>query len=185
MICEKIRAVRENTELTSKQVASLIKTNVYLYRKYESGSIAVSTDALVFLSAAYKIPTAWFLMDEISIQDILDEPAVLHLRNVPEKDRTDVLRRNICEKCSFACQAINRYVLSDIRNAAISVLSANLIRLRTEKGAAIAEVADVLSLKDDAYCSFEKGVTFPTPGHILALAAYYDVSVADLIEKAV
>ncbi len=183
MIHEKIRMIREHLELTVAQVAVLIKTNIYLYRKYEAGKIDVPVETLILLSIAYEIPAAWFLSNEVCPEDVFDKQSIRQLRSVSAKERMDRMRRNLCQSCSYACQRINRRALSDIRDAYLRDFSMRLTEARERKGADVSAVAEVLDLTEEEYCSFENGVSFLLPAQILALADFYQTDVQALIGK--
>jgi transcriptional regulator with XRE-family HTH domain len=183
MIYEKIHAVREYLELSSTQVASLIKTNTYLYRKYESGSMDTPLETLIVLAIAYGIPIDSFLSHDVCVTDILKEPQIQQLHSVLIHERLSIMCQNICKQCSFPSRRVSYRVLSDIRNAYHIQLSTNLISIREAKGAKIAMVAEALNISEEEYESIEKGITFPPTAKILALAECFKVNLQSVMGK--
>lgn len=183
VIHKKLRTVREYLGLTSTQIASYIKTNVYLYQKYETGSIEAPIEALILLSVAYGVSIALFLEQEKDVSLILKEPPIQYLHRISAQDRLYVMSRNVCEKCSFFCQKVSYRVLSDILCIYRKRISENLIRTRVKKGIDSSTVADILSIEEEEYEAMEKGEIFPLSMQILILADYYQIDIQTIIEK--
>ena len=57
----RIRDLREDKDLTQKQVAELLNCSQQVYSNYELGQRDIPTDILIKLSAFYKVSTDYIL----------------------------------------------------------------------------------------------------------------------------
>ena len=67
---EKIKGLREDRDLTQKQIADLLKTSTQYYQKYEKGKHPIPVNHLKTLCLFYRV----------SADDLLDLPKGLHKR---------------------------------------------------------------------------------------------------------
>ena len=62
----RIRDLREDKDLTQKQVAQMLNCSQQMYSNYELGQRDIPTDILIKLSAFYKVSTDYILGRENS-----------------------------------------------------------------------------------------------------------------------
>lgn len=182
MIHEKIRVIREYLNLTSTQVATLIKVNVYLYRKYEKGTMEPTMDLIVLLSIAYAIPIDSLFCNEENPLWYTDEPGIRALRSLPQKERLPKMQENLCKKCSFVSQRVNYRVISDICRQMRAAMADRLKTFRESRGIDIDSAAKIICLDNIDYLSLEKGAGFPLVSQTVKMARFYDVAIRSFIE---
>ena len=72
---EKIKGLREDRDLTQKQIAEILKTSTQYYQKYEKGKHPIPVQHLKTLCLFY----------QVSADDLLDLPTGLHKRGGKRK----------------------------------------------------------------------------------------------------
>ena len=185
MLHENIKTVREFLELTSTQVASLLKINVYLYRKYEAGAIDISIDLPLLLSIAYKVPITFFISNTVTYHLCANNTNIQFLYRMPIKERVLKMYQNLFDSSPYPCKKVNYRMISAIRKEYLQRLSKNLLHFRETKGIDISTVAEVLNIKSEDYLPLEKGIYFPLVRYVVTLADFYQIDIQVFIEKSV
>ena len=90
---ERIRNLREDRDLTQKQVADILFMQLTQYRRYESGERELPLDLAITLSDFYNVPIDYIagVSDKITIAEeslTADEKQLLcNFRNLSETDK--------------------------------------------------------------------------------------------------
>lgn len=94
---ERIRNLREDRDLTQKQVADILFMQLTQYRRYESGERELPLDLAISLSRFYNVPVDYIagVSDKITISEetlTADEKHLIEsYRNLPEKEKTKLI----------------------------------------------------------------------------------------------
>lgn len=69
-ICQRLKAIREDKDLTQKEIAEVLKTEQSYYAKYENGKRPIPTDRIITLCRFYNLSADYLL-------GLTDEPKPL------------------------------------------------------------------------------------------------------------
>lgn len=95
---ERIRNLREDRDLTQKQVADILFMQLTQYRRYESGERELPLDIAITLSKFYNVPIDYIAgtSNKITISEeglTTNEKQLLHnYRNLSETDKVKLLK---------------------------------------------------------------------------------------------
>lgn len=95
---ERIRNLREDRDMTQKQIADILFMQLTQYRRYESGERELPLDLAISLSRFYNVPIDYIagVSDKITISEetlTADEKHLIEsYRNLPEKEKTKLIR---------------------------------------------------------------------------------------------
>lgn len=182
MVYRNLRFIREYLGLTSTQVASQLKMNAFLYRKYEEGAMEPAIDLLLLLSAAYAIPIDSLVSKDVDSSWLEKEPGIRALSDLSTEDRLLTMQKNICVHCLAPCKKINYRILSDFCNQKRRILSERIKLFRENKGLDASAAAEIIQLNTDDYLSLEKGIYPPLVSQIVAIANYYGEEIRSFLE---
>lgn len=94
---ERIRNLREDRDMTQKQVADILFMQLTQYRRYESGERELPLDLAITLARFYNVPIDYIagVSDKITISEeslTADEKNLLdNYRNLPEKEKAKLI----------------------------------------------------------------------------------------------
>ena len=95
---ERIRNLREDRDMTQKQIADILFMQLTQYRRYESGERELPLDLAISLSRFYNVPIDYIagVSDKITISEetlTADEKHLIEsYRNLPEKEKTKLIK---------------------------------------------------------------------------------------------
>lgn len=95
---ERIRNLREDRDMTQKQVADLLFMQLTQYRRYESGERELPLDLAISLSRFYNVPVDYIagVSDKITISEetlTADEKHLIeNYRSLLEKEKTKLIK---------------------------------------------------------------------------------------------
>ncbi|MBR5234290.1 MAG: helix-turn-helix transcriptional regulator [Clostridia bacterium] len=95
---ERIRNLREDRDMTQKQIADILFMQLTQYRRYESGERELPLDLAISLSRFYNVPVDYIagVSDKITISEetlTADEKHLIEsYRNLPEKEKTKLIK---------------------------------------------------------------------------------------------
>ena len=78
----KIKAIRIHLGLTYTQVSSLINISSYKYKRYENGTIELSSDILILLSLMYGVSLDHLIFSKFTVNEILSSPSINCLKKL-------------------------------------------------------------------------------------------------------
>ena len=94
---ERIRNLREDRDMTQKQIADILFMQLTQYRRYESGERELPLDLAISLSRFYNVPIDYIagVSDKITISEetlTADEKHLIeNYRSLPEKEKTKLI----------------------------------------------------------------------------------------------
>lgn len=94
---ERIRNLREDRDLTQKQVADILFMQLTQYRRYETGERELPLELAIALSEFYNVPVDYLagVSDKMTVPEealTQDEKQLLeNYRNLPEKEKTKLI----------------------------------------------------------------------------------------------
>lgn len=181
MISEKIKAVRELLDLTEIQISNIIYMNSYKYKRSENNVAYLSTEKLLLLSIAYKIPLDELILEKYSTEDILKNDYLNHLKDLDEKCIEAILKDNLCSYFIPKRKKFNYTTIDLILRNERKLFGTKLKKIRQEKQLDIQTVANMSELEILEYRNFESGFSFPNPIQLARLSEVLEENINDLI----
>ncbi|MBQ6265334.1 MAG: helix-turn-helix transcriptional regulator [Clostridia bacterium] len=179
----KIKAIRIHLGLTYTQVSSLINISSYKYKRYENGTIELSSDILILLSLMYGVSLDHLIFSKFTVNEILSSPSINCLKKLDLSKRLNSIENNIIAYCSFDCSNINYRVIRNILLEYTNSFCENLYDLRTCRAVEINAIASYLNISKEDYLLYEQSSTLPKPLIIADIASFFRISIDQFFNK--
>lgn len=184
MIPKKIKAVRELLGISEAQVSNIIFVNSYKYKRSEGDIAYLTTEMLILLSIIYRVPFEKFLLDEYTIEDIINSDYLISLKGLGKDQIEIILKDNLClyfpkkrkKANSTTIDLINKNERTGFRN--------NLKSIRENHNFEASQMAEILEIETEEYVGLETRSVLPNPTQLKVFLGKLDIKVSDLIISA-
>lgn len=179
----KIKEIRIHLGLTCTQVSSLINISSYKYKRYENGTIELSSDILILLSLMYDVSLDYLIFSKYTVDDILSLPSINSLNSLDLSTRLNSIENNLFAYCSFDCSNINYRVIKNILINYTNIFSKNIYVLRTSRSVEISAIAAYLNISQEDYLLYEQNSILPKPLIIADIACFFKITIDQVFNK--
>lgn len=184
MISRKIKSIREILEIPETQISNIIYVSSYRYKRSEIDDAYITTEMLILLSIAYKIPFEKLLLDKYSVEEILSEESLNNFKKLEKEQIEFALKHNICSYNSKIRKKANSSTIDMIIKNERAGFHNNLKHIREEHNYNFSQMAKILEIETEEYINLETRATLPNPTQLKSFLKKLNISVSDLIISA-
>lgn len=177
----KIKEIRMRLGISEAQISSLLNISSYKYRRYENGSLIITSEVMILLSIMYDISIDLLIFDKFSVEAIFKEASINKILQFSEEQRVSVLESNMCKYCSQKYNVINYRVVKNILSKFLNKFAINLQQLRCSRLMEISEISSLLQSSVEYYVNLESGKIWPSVYDLVELSLVFTKSVNEIL----
>lgn len=156
---KRLRELRKENGLSQEEIANSLSVSQQSYARWESGSHALTLDALKWVSNYFDVTIA-YLVGETNVRQFTDDKQEVY--KVPQEEARAL----------------------ELDNTANTTFGERLRQVRELTGLTQIEMAEALNISQPAYVEWEKGRTQPTPDKFPLIAKVLNTSIDYLLQGA-
>lgn len=181
MIPIKIKSIRLFLGISETQVSSTIIENSYKYKRCESDTDYLTTEILILLSIIYKIPFEMFVLNEVSVDEILKNDYINRLRVFEPEQIEVLLKDNLCSYFSEKRKRANTTTKDLILRNERKLFKESLQSIKENLNADLYNIEEFNVL----FCSINNYLkirtSFPSISQLIELSKMMNIPIKNLI----
>ncbi len=180
LINAKLRAIRNHLNFSQTMLSKYFNISSYKYKRLEEDDADVAVDLLLLISVMLRIPLDYLMLDEYSVQDVLELPLMREAAAADEAEKIRLIEKNLCDNCTSKYNTVTCRVINNITRQKKEIFIENLCELSSQKNVDPFEIEKILNLKSSEYNKYTK---LPSVQAIICAARLLDASIQSLFEK--
>lgn len=181
MIPIKIKSIRLFLGISETQVSSTIIENSYKYKRCESDTDYLTTEILILLSIIYKIPFEMFVLNEVSVDEILKNDYINRLRVFEPEQIEVLLKDNLCSYFSEKRKRANTTTKDLILRNERKLFKESLQSIKENLNADLYNVEEFNVLFSSINNYLKIRTSFPSISQLIELSKMMNIPIKNLI----
>lgn len=181
MIPIKIKSIRLFLGISETQVSSTIIENSYKYKRCESDTDYLTTEILILLSIIYKIPFEMFVLNEVSVDEILKIDYINRLRVFEPEQIEVLLKDNLCSYFSEKRKRANTTTKDLILRNERKLFKESLQSIKENLNADLYNVEEFNVLFSSINNYLKIRTSFPSISQLIELSKTMNIPIKNLI----
>lgn len=176
---QKIKFIRENLNLTNKDISVFLNISSYKYAAFEQIGMDIPCEFILLLAKLYNIKAEMIFENKYTNQDLLKEIENNNFFNISKEDLNKTLKYNLL---GYSNRSLSYRSIRKVKNSIQDNIIKKILFIMKEKNFSKHDFAVVLGIDDEMLNSVLLKKRFISTNELVIFSQKFNISISEMVK---